>query len=79
MAVLSEAQKRRVPKSKRGVPGKSGTGSYPMPDKAHARAAEAYAAKYHGRNSAFAKNIRRKAHSLYPGMGGSQGSMRDMA
>lgn len=35
--ILSEAAKKKVPTSKRGVPGKSGTGSYPMPDKAHAR------------------------------------------
>ena len=39
MARLTEKQKRAVPKSKRGIPSKSGTGSYPMPDKAHARAA----------------------------------------
>lgn len=39
MARLSEKQKKAVPKSKRGVPSKSGTGSFPMPDKAHARAA----------------------------------------
>lgn len=39
MAKLSEAQKRAVPKSQRGIPGKSGTGSFPMPDKKHARAA----------------------------------------
>lgn len=79
MAVLSEAAKKRVPKSERGVPGKSGTGSYPMPDKGHARAAEAYAAKYHGKNSAFAKRIRAKAHKLFPGMGKKRGSLRDMA
>lgn len=68
MAILSEAAKKAVPKSKRGVPGKSGTGSYPMPDKKHAQVAEAYAAKYHGKNSAFAKKIRAKAHNLYPAM-----------
>ena len=39
MARLTEKQKRAVPKAKRGIPSKSGTGSYPMPDKAHARAA----------------------------------------
>jgi hypothetical protein len=39
VAKLSEKQKRAVPKSQRGVPSKSGTGSYPMPDKKHARAA----------------------------------------
>lgn len=39
MAKLTEKQKRAVPKSKRGVPSKSGTGSFPMPDKKHAKAA----------------------------------------
>lgn len=39
MAKLTEKQKRAVPKSKRGIPSKSGTGSFPMPDKKHARAA----------------------------------------
>lgn len=46
MATLSEKQKKAVPKTERGLPSKSGTGSYPMPDKAHARAAKAYAARY---------------------------------
>lgn len=46
MARLTERQKKAVPKSKRGLPNKSGTGSYPMPDKAHARAAKSYAARY---------------------------------
>ena len=40
MARLTEKQKRAVPKSQRGIPSKSGTGSYPMPDKAHARNAQ---------------------------------------
>jgi hypothetical protein len=62
MAILSEAQKRAVPKSKRGVPGKSGTGSYPMPNEAHARAAVGFAAMHHG--PAFAAKIRAKAHKL---------------
>jgi len=39
MSKLSEKQKRAVPKSQRGIPSKSGTGSFPMPDKKHARAA----------------------------------------
>lgn len=39
MARLTEKQKKAVPKSKRGIPSKSGTGSFPMPDKKHARAA----------------------------------------
>lgn len=46
MAVLSEKQKRAVPKSERGLPEKSGTGSYPMPDRAHAAAAKRYAARF---------------------------------
>lgn len=46
MATLSEKQKKAVPKKERGLPNKSGTGSYPMPDAAHARAAKAYAARY---------------------------------
>ena len=79
MAVLTEAQKKKVPKSERGVPGKSGTGSYPMPDKSHARAAEAYAVKYHGKNSSFAKKIRAKAHKLFPGMGGKSKKLSDLA
>lgn len=68
MARMSESEKRHVPKSERGVPGKSGTGSYPMPDAAHARAAVGLAAMHHGKNSAFTKRIRAKAHKL--GFGG---------
>lgn len=80
MAVLTEAAKKKVPASKRGVPGKSGTGSYPMPDRKHAQVAEAYAAKYHGRNSAFAKKIRAKAHKLYPQLGHKDGKkLKDLA
>lgn len=46
MAKLTERQKKAVPKSQRGLPNKSGTGSYPMPDKLHARVAKAYAKRY---------------------------------
>ena len=62
MARLTEAAKRKVPKSERGVPGKSGTGSYPMPDAKHAAAAIGLAAMHHG--SAFAAKIKSKARSL---------------
>lgn len=62
MAHLTEAAKRAVPKSERGVPGKSGTGSYPMPDAAHAKAAVGLAAMHHG--PAFASKIRAKAKKL---------------
>lgn len=67
---MSEAAKRAVPKSERGVPGKSGTGSYPMPDAAHARAAVGLAAMHHGKNSAFTRRIKAKAHKL--GFGGGK-------
>ena len=62
MAVMTEAEKKAVPKSERGVPGKTGTGSYPMPNEAHARAAVGFAAMHHG--PAFAAKIRAKAHKL---------------
>jgi hypothetical protein len=68
MARLSEKAKRAVPKNERGVPSKSGTGSYPMPDAAHARAAIGFAAMHHG--PAFASKIRAKAHKLGFGGGG---------
>ena len=73
MAILSEAAKRAVPKAQRGVPGKSGTGSYPLPDAAHARAAVGFAAMHHG--PAFAAKIRAKAHKL-GFLGGSKGKKR---
>lgn len=62
MARMSESQKKAVPKSERGVPSKSGTGSYPMNNRAHARAAIAFAAMHHG--AAFASKIRAKARKL---------------
>jgi hypothetical protein len=62
--ILTEAAKRKVPKAKRGLPGESGTGSYPMPDKAHAKAAVGLAAMHHGKNSPVTKKVRAKAKSL---------------
>jgi hypothetical protein len=62
MAILSEHEKKAVPKSERGVPSKSGTGSYPMPDEKHAASAVGFAAMHHG--PAFAAKIRAKAHKL---------------
>jgi hypothetical protein len=61
---MTEAEKKAVPRSERGVPGKSGTGSYPMPNARHARSAVAFAAMHHGSNSAFTNRIRAKARSL---------------
>lgn len=62
MARMSEAAKRAVPKSERGVPSKSGTGSYPMTDAAHAKAAIGLAAMHHG--PAFEAKIKAKARKL---------------
>lgn len=47
MAKLSMAQRRTLPKSSFAVPSKApGSGSYPMPDKAHAKNAEARASQF---------------------------------
>lgn len=52
MAKLSAAARKRVPASKTGLPGKrtskggAVSGSYPMPDKAHAANAKARAAQH---------------------------------
>jgi hypothetical protein len=62
MSILSEAQKKAVPKSERGIPSKSGTGSYPMPDQAHANSAIGLAAMHHG--PALASKMRSKAKKL---------------
>lgn len=62
MAKLSESAKKAVPKSERGVPGKSGTGSYPMPDAKHAASAIGFAKMHHG--ASFAAKIRAKAKKL---------------
>jgi hypothetical protein len=62
--ILTEAAKKKVPKSRRGLPGKSGSGSYPMPDEEHADVAVGLAAMHHGKDSSFTKKIRAKAKSL---------------
>ena len=52
MAKLTAAARKKVPKSQMGLPSKAQkgrgavTGSYPMPDKAHARVAKSYAARF---------------------------------
>lgn len=61
MARMSEAAKRAVPKSERGVPSKSGTGSYPLATAKERKAAVGLAAMHHGSGSAFAKRIKAKA------------------
>lgn len=59
---LTEIQKERVPKSEPGVPSKSGTGSYLLPDARHAAAAIGFAAMHH--SPALAAKIRAKARKL---------------
>lgn len=52
MAKLSSAERRKIPFSKFGLPGKGdgpqgkGSGSYPMPDKKHAAVAKGYAKRF---------------------------------
>jgi len=47
MAKLTAAQRKALPKSAFAVPSKApGPGSYPIPDKAHARNAKARAAQF---------------------------------
>jgi hypothetical protein len=57
MAKLTAAERKRLPKKDFGLPGKvdkggenkAGRGAYPMPDKAHAASAKAYASKEEAR------------------------------
>ena len=66
---LSEKMKRRVPRSRRGVPSRSGTGSYPMPDAEHAASAKGFAAMHHGKNSSVYRQVAAKARKLGYGEG----------
>ncbi len=64
MAKLTTADRKKISPSKFGVPSKApGSGSYPMPDKAHAINAEARAS-----GKPEEKQVRAKAHQLYPGL-----------
>lgn len=62
MSILSESQKKKVPESKQGLPEKSGTGSYPMPDRKHAAVAKAYAKRF--ASPAQEKRIEAKANKI---------------
>lgn len=66
---MTEAAKKATPKSHRGVPSKSGTGSYPMNTEKQADEAVSLGGMHHG--PAFAAKMRRKAESLgfHPGSG----------
>jgi len=69
MAKLSEKQKKAVPKSQRGLPNKSGTGSYPMPDAKHAAVAKAYAKRF--ASPAQQAKINAKANRIIKASGGN--------
>lgn len=68
MARLTAAARRKIPKSRFGVPSKApGSGSYPMNDRKHAILAEGRSAgkSVHGA-------IVAKAKRLFPGLGGGK-------
>jgi hypothetical protein len=73
MAKLKMAQRKRLPSSSFALPGKGegpsgkGAGSYPVPDKAHARNALARVAQ-HGSSAEKAK-VRAKVRAKFPGIG----------
>ena len=69
---LTMAQRNRMPKSSFALPGKGegpsgkGAGSYPIPDKSHARNALARVSQ-HG-SSAEKATVRRKVREKFPGI-----------
>jgi len=75
--VLSTAQRKELPKSELANPKKEGeeSGSYPIPDKAHARNALARVAQ-HGSPAMKAK-VRAKVHKEYPEIGQEHKSSKE--
>lgn len=73
MAKLTAAARKKLPRSDFARPGKGegpqgkGSGSYPIPDKSHARNALARVSQ-HG-SPAEKKSVRAKVHAKYPGIG----------
>jgi hypothetical protein len=73
MAKLSAHERQDLPKSDFALPGHgkgpkgAGTGSYPIPDKSHARNALARVSQ-HG-SSEEKDAVRRKVHEKFPGIG----------
>lgn len=67
MARLNAQQRRDLPKSDFAIPGKApGSGSYPIPDKAHARAAESRVSQFG--TPAEKAQVRAAVHRRYPAM-----------
>jgi hypothetical protein len=77
MAVLTTAQRKKMPAKSFALPGKGtgpsgkGAGSYPIPDASHARNALARVSQ-HGSSSEKAK-VRAKVHAKFPGIGRRHG------
>ena len=73
MAKLTTKARKRLPFSSFALPGKGegpsgkGAGSYPIPDKSHARNALARVSQ-HGSSAQKAK-VRAKVHAKFPGIG----------
>jgi len=78
MAVLSARQRQSLPKSSFALPGKgkgpkgAGAGSYPIPDKGHAKSALSRVAQ-HG-TPAEKATVRAKVRAKYPGIGVAKAS-----
>ncbi len=65
MAVLSDKQRKALPSKEFAVPGKKpGSGSYPIPDAAHARNALARASQYASPDEK--AKIKAKVRSQFP-------------
>jgi hypothetical protein len=83
MAVLSAAARKKIPKSQFALPGKGegpqgkGAGSYPIPDKAHARNALARVSQ-HGTPTEKAK-VRSAVKKKYPDIGNSNSGLMNKA
>jgi hypothetical protein len=68
MAKLTTAARKKLPGKSFAIPSKKpGSGSYPIPDKSHARNALARVSQ-HGSSSEKAQ-VRAKVHAKYPGIG----------
>ena len=73
MAKLTAARRKSLPKSEFALPGKGagsdgkGSGSYPIPDKAHARNALARGAQH--ASPAELATIKRRVRERYPSIG----------
>ncbi len=68
MAVLTTAQRKKLPSSSFAIPGKKpGAGSYPVPDKSHARNALARVSQFG--SPAQKAAVRAKVAKKFPGMG----------